>query len=172
MEPLPPRQTDDAVEPARYGQPAQPSQPARSEQPVWPVESAQPVQPAPPVQPVQPVQPARPVYSDSDLDAPVSGTDRACQIVYLIFGIIEVLIAIRIVLKLLAANPSAGFSSFIYGITGPLVGPFLGVFNTPSGSNGSVFELSSVLAVIVYMLLAYVIVRAIRIMSRRPRAMA
>lgn len=163
MDPLPPKQMGQPIEPvqpARYVQYDQYGQPVK---PVQPVEPVQPVQPVEPVQPVVPVQPVDP-------DAPVSGADRARQAVYLIFGIIEVLIAIRVVLKLLAANPNAGFSSFIYGITGPLVGPFLGVFNTPSGNNGSVFELSSVLAIIVYMLLAYVIVRVIYILSRRPTA--
>ena len=157
MEPLPPRQ---------MGQPIEPVQPVQYDQYGQPVKPVQPVQPVQPVEPVQPVVPVQPV----DPEAPVSGADRARQVVYLIFGIIEVLIAIRVVLKLLAANPNAGFSSFIYGITEPLVGPFLGVFNTPSGDNGSVFELSSVLAIIVYMLLAYVIVRVIYILSRRPTA--
>lgn len=154
MEPLPPKQMGQPIEPV---QPVQYGQYEPYGQPVKPVQPVEPVQPVVPVQPVDP-------------EAPVSGADRARQAVYLIFGIIEVLIALRIVLKLLAANPSAGFSSFIYGITEPLVGPFLGVFNTPSGNNGSVFELSSVLAIIVYMLLAYVIVRVIYILSRRPTA--
>lgn len=169
MEPLPPRQMGQPLEPGQHGPRGDYAQYGQPSQPVQPVMPVQPVQPLEQVQPVMPVQP---VYENGDPEAPVSGTDRACQIVYLIFGIIEVLIGIRIVLKLLAANPSAGFSSFIYGITGPLVGPFLGVFNTPSGSNGSVFELSSVLAIIVYVLLAYVIVRTIRVLSRRPRELA
>lgn len=96
----------------------------------------------------------------------VSATDRACQVIYLVFGIIEALIAIRILLKLLAANPDAGFSSFIYGITEPFVSFFQGVFPVAE-SRGSVLELSSVLAIIVYALLAYAIVRVIQILSRR-----
>ncbi len=167
MEPLPPKQMAQPLEPGQAGQYGHYDQYGRPVQPVQPVEPVQPVQP---VQPVEPVQPVVPVYERGDPNAPVSGADRARQVVYLIFGIIEVLIAIRIVLKLLAANPSAGFTSFIYGVTGPLVGPFLGVFNETGTSSGSVFELSSVLALIVYMLLAYVIVRVIYVLSRRPTA--
>lgn len=96
----------------------------------------------------------------------ISSTERTCQIVYLVFGIIEALIVIRILLKLLAANPNAGFSSFIYGITQPFVAFFQGVFPIAE-SRGSIFELSSVLAIVVYALLAYAIVRVIRILSRR-----
>lgn len=109
----------------------------------------------------------RPAYQRPAYEPPrMSSTERACQIVYLVFGIIEALILIRILLKLLAANPDAGFSSFMYGITEPFVAFFEGVFPTPA-SRGSVLELSSVLAIIVYALLAYIIVRVIRIVSRR-----
>lgn len=181
MDPLPPRQPGQPMEPTQpmppmqpspYGQPgpySQPGQPGQYGQPAQPGQYGQPGQPA---HPVDPAQPGGPVYENGDPEAPISRADRARQVVYLIFGIIEVLIAIRVVLKLLAANPDAGFTSFIYGITEPLVAPFLGVFPEPSGNNGSVFELSSVLAIIVYMLLAYVIVRVIHIMSHRPREMA
>ncbi|HLZ23527.1 MAG TPA: YggT family protein [Ktedonobacterales bacterium] len=98
--------------------------------------------------------------------ARMSSTERACQIIYLAFGVIEVLILIRILLKLLAANPDAGFSAFIYGVTEPFVTFFQGVFPVEQG-HASVLELSAVLAIIVYMLLAYVIVRFVRIMARR-----
>ena len=96
----------------------------------------------------------------------VSSIDRTCQIVYLVFGVIEALIAIRVLLKLLAANPDASFTSFMYGVSQPFVTFFQNVFPTTQ-SRGSVFELSSVLAIVVYALLAYAIVRVIRILSRR-----
>lgn len=97
---------------------------------------------------------------------PAARIYRREQIVYLIFGVIEILIVIRVILRLLAANPNAGFTSLLYGITGPFIAPFEGVFPTPH-SNGSVLELSSLLAVIVYALLAYLIVRMIEVFSRR-----
>jgi len=39
---------------------------------------------------------------------------RGTQITWYILGIIEMLLVFRFILKLLAANPAAGFSSFIY----------------------------------------------------------
>ena len=69
-------------------------------------------------------------------------------------------------LKLLDANPDAGFSSLIYGLTWPFVALFQGVFPEPS-ARGSVLELSTLLAMIVYALLAWGIVRVIEITSRR-----
>ena len=71
------------------------------------------------------------------------------QIVWLIAIIVEVLIAFRVFLKMIAANPESGFASFVYSITTPILAPFAGLTTTPS-ANGAVFELSSLIAMIVY----------------------
>jgi uncharacterized protein YggT (Ycf19 family) len=91
---------------------------------------------------------------------------RAAQIVYTIGGIVEVLILIRIILELFAANPDAGFSNLIYTITALLVAPFQGVFPTPQ-SHGSILDLAAVLAIIVYALLAWGIARLFELIQRR-----
>ena len=52
------------------------------------------------------------------------------QGVYFIFGLVEALIAIRVALRLLGANPQNAFASFLYGVTAPLVQPFAG-FSPP-----------------------------------------
>jgi len=69
-----------------------------------------------------------------------------------------VLLAFRFILKLLAANPLAGFSSFIYGISYPFAAPFLSVFRAMK-VEGSVFEWTTLLAMLVYWLIAWGIVR-------------
>jgi hypothetical protein len=83
---------------------------------------------------------------------------RLTQLIYWIFGLIEGLILIRFVLKALGANPNAGFAEFIYGITYPLVAPFVGLFGNPS-AQGSVLELHSIVALIVYALLAWLLAK-------------
>ncbi len=83
---------------------------------------------------------------------------RGTQIVWYILGILETLLAFRFVLKLLGANPTAGFSSFIYGVTYPFAAPFLSVFNA-SKVEGSVFEWTTLLAMLVYWLIAWAIIR-------------
>jgi len=83
---------------------------------------------------------------------------RGTQIVWYILGILEVILAFRFVLKLLGANSSAGFTSFIYGITYPFAAPFLSVFKL-TDVNGSVFEWTTVLAMLVYWLIAWGIVK-------------
>jgi hypothetical protein len=146
------------VEPVAPMEPIPPAHYARPVQPVEPVVPVEPIQPIQPVQPVQPVVPVQPVL--------IPPGYRTRQIVYLILGILEVLLAIRLLLKLLDANPDAGFSSLIYGLTWPFVALFEGVFPEPGG-HGSVLELSTVLAMIVYALLAWGIVRVIEISRRR-----
>src|SRR5438876_7558238 len=56
---------------------------------------------------------------------------RLVQAIHLLFGVIEALIAIRIVLRALGASPDAGFAQFIYGITAPLIVAFVGLFGNP-----------------------------------------
>jgi hypothetical protein len=85
---------------------------------------------------------------------------RATQVVWYLFNILEVLLAFRFVLKLLGANAAAGFTSFIYAITYPFVAPFLSVFRQTSVA-GATFEWTTLLAMLVYWLLAWAIVRLI-----------
>jgi hypothetical protein len=83
---------------------------------------------------------------------------RGTQIVWYVLGVLEVLLAFRFVLKLLAANPSAGFSSFIYIVSFPFAAPFLNVFHATTVSR-SVFEWTTLLAMFVFWLIAWGIIR-------------
>lgn len=132
-------------------------------QPVEPVEYERPVEPVQPVEPVRPVEYRRDVTTTQE----VSPAFRLAQLIYVVFGIGIALIIIRVILKALAANPGAGFTSFLYGVTNPLVAPFQGIFATPQAGTGSVFEFSSIIAIIVYALIAWALVRLIEIMGRR-----
>jgi len=82
---------------------------------------------------------------------------RGTQIVWYILGIVEVLLAFRFILKLLGANATAGFSSFIYGVTYVFATPFLNVFRV-SKVAGSAFEWTTLLAMLVYWMIAIAII--------------
>lgn len=82
---------------------------------------------------------------------------RGTQFVWYIVSLIEVLLAFRFVLKLLGANPDAGFSRFIYGITHIFAAPFLTVFRVTQVA-GSIFEWTTLLAMFVYFIVAYGII--------------
>ncbi len=82
---------------------------------------------------------------------------RGTQIVWYILGIIEILLAFRIVLKLLDANAAAGFTNFIYSTTYAFAAPFLNVFRVTQ-IQGSIFEWTTLLAMFVYWVVAIGIV--------------
>jgi ABC-type Na+ efflux pump permease subunit len=96
------------------------------------------------------------------MDSSVSRTTkplyRGTQIVWYLVGLIEVLLAFRFVLKLLAANSAAGFTSFIYAVSYIFAAPFLAVFRTTK-LEGNIFEWTTLLAMAVYLLVAWGIVR-------------
>jgi len=83
---------------------------------------------------------------------------RGTQVVWYILGLIEVLLAFRFLLKLLGANPTAGFSQFIYGVTYVFAAPFLNVFRM-SKVAGSVVEWTTILAMLVYFIIALGIIK-------------
>jgi uncharacterized protein YggT (Ycf19 family) len=112
-------------------------------------------------------QPARAVpVEPAPLARVVSRAHRGATIAWFVLGIVEALLIIRVVLKALAANPAAGFSQLIDNVTAPLVLPFQGIFPTPATS-GSVLELSALVAIVVYALIAWGIVRLIAILDPR-----
>ena len=78
------------------------------------------------------------------------------QIVWFILGCIEVLLGLRFLLKLLGAA-SAPFTNFIYSASGIFVSPFVTVFRT-SYAAGAVFEWTTILAGIIYLIIAYGII--------------
>jgi hypothetical protein len=82
---------------------------------------------------------------------------KLTQAIYLIFGLIEALLLIRFVLKALGANAEAGFAQFIYGISGPLVAPFVGLFGTPQAASGATLELHTLVALVIYALVAWLL---------------
>ncbi len=95
------------------------------------------------------------------------------RVVSLLFGVIVVLIALRIVLLLVVANQSNAIVDFIYNVTEPLVAPFRGILNldtvTPGG--GSVFDVAALVAIIGWALI-YALIMAILRLGDRDRATA
>lgn len=101
---------------------------------------------------------------DSSISPTTKPLYRATQVVWYILGVLEVILAFRFLLKLFGANPNAGFSNFIYGVSYPFAAPFLNVFRVNRVA-GSVFEWTTLLAMLVYWLIARGIIRLF-LMSR------
>jgi hypothetical protein len=112
-------------------------------------------------------RPAQPVPVEPAPRAPVvTRAGRSARIVWLVLGIVEALLIIRVALKALGANPAAGFSQLVYSVSTPLVLPFQGIFPTPATSR-SALELSALVAIVVYALIAWGSVRLIAILDPR-----
>jgi hypothetical protein len=85
---------------------------------------------------------------------------RSTQIVWYVLYLIEIILLFRFLLRFIGANPTAGFTQFIYAISMPFAGPFLYVVESPAVGQ-SVFEWSTLLAMLVYWVIAIVIVRLV-----------
>jgi uncharacterized membrane protein len=97
------------------------------------------------------------------------GLFQVNRIMWSLLAFLEILLAFRFVLRLIAANPNSGFSVFMYGITGVFVGPFNGLVTTPT-SGGIVLEVTTLIAMAVYALIFLGIMYVIRILTDRPSA--
>ena len=91
------------------------------------------------------------------------------RIMWSILAFLEILLAFRFVLRMIAANPDSGFAMFMYGITGVFVAPFNGLIATPR-SGGSSLELTTLIGMAVYALIFWGIAYVIKMVVERPRA--
>jgi hypothetical protein len=95
-------------------------------------------------------------------------TFKATQVVWLLISIFEALLALRFVLKLIGANPASPFAAVLYGFTGLFLLPFAGLIGTPA-AGGMVLEISTLIAMLVYGLIAWAVERIIFVIFYRPR---
>jgi hypothetical protein len=89
-------------------------------------------------------------------------------LVYFFFGTLEILLAFRLALKLAGASLSSAFVGLIYGITGIFILPFEGIFRrgfAQGVETTAVLEPSTLVAIIVYGVLAWGIVKLVRVLS-------
>ena len=95
-------------------------------------------------------------------------TFKASQLIWLLFGTLEVLIALRIGLKLIGANADSPIVAMIYGFTSLFLLPFAGLIASPT-VGGMVLEISSLFAITVYALVAVGVERLVWLIFYRPR---
>ena len=93
---------------------------------------------------------------------------KATQIILLSFSILEALITLRIILKLIGANPDSPIVALIYGFTYLFLFPFTGLIGSPT-TGGMILEISSMFALVVYALTAVVFERLVWVIGSRPR---
>ncbi len=111
----------------------------------------------------------REVYVEDITAAQRQGLYQLSALIGFLFGVLEGLIGIRILLRLIAANPANPFARLIYDITAIFLAPFFGLTATPA-AGGSALEISSMIAMVVYALLAWAIIRLIWLLFYHPAA--
>jgi len=93
---------------------------------------------------------------------------KATQLVWLLFGALVALIALRIGLKLIDANPESPIAVLLYAVTDLFLFPFAGLVGSPA-AGGMVLELSSFIAMVVYALIAWALAKTIWLIFYRPQ---
>ncbi len=83
------------------------------------------------------------------------------RIIWFIAGVLIVLLALRFVLSLLGANTNNSFASFVYNTSYPFVAPFFGLFSYQQTFGVSNVEIFTLVAIAVYVLIAWGIVRLV-----------
>jgi hypothetical protein len=84
-----------------------------------------------------------------------------------VIGLVEILLVFRFILKLLAANPNAGFVQWIYENSYPLLRPFLFAFPTPSVRGGFTLEFTTLFAIFAYAFIGYILQELLELLGGR-----
>lgn len=92
--------------------------------------------------------------------------DRISSAIWFVVGMLEVAIGLRVAFKVLEANETSGFVNFIYGLTEPFVRPFHGIFTDPA-SEGAVLDTAALMAMVIWALAAWAVVRLIWLLLDR-----
>jgi hypothetical protein len=97
------------------------------------------------------------------------GSELTRRIVVLLFGLIQLVIGLRIVLLLLNAREANSLVSGILDVSQWFVGPFEGILRTDAlHAAGSTLDLAAVVALIGWTIIEMVVLWAVGIFRRQP----
>ena len=98
-----------------------------------------------------------------------SGVTTIARLVYFIFGVLQALLILRIILLVLIANPGNDIVALILNVTDPFVEPFRGMFSIDrvTADQGSKFDIAALVALIGWTLVEFLILALLRVFSRR-----
>ena len=95
-------------------------------------------------------------------------TFKATQMIWLLLGLLEAAIALRVVFKLVGVNAANSFATLLYNVTDFFVAPFASLTGAPA-AGGMVLEISSIIAMFVYLLIGWALERIVYVLFYRPR---
>lgn len=85
------------------------------------------------------------------------------SLIYFLLGVLEVVLGLRFIFRLLGASEVSPFITFLYNVSHPFVAIFNGIFNDQTIGSTGVFEISTILAILIYALIGWGIVSLARI---------
>lgn len=85
------------------------------------------------------------------------------SLVYFLLGVLEVVLGLRFIFRLLGASEGSPFIRFLYDLSHPFVIVFNGIFNDQTIGSTGVFEVSTILAMLIYALIGWGIVSLARV---------
>ncbi len=95
-------------------------------------------------------------------------TFKVTQVIWLLLGLLEAVIALRVIFKLIAVNAVNPFAALLYNVTNLFVAPFASLTSAPA-AGGMILEISSIIAMIVYLLIAWGLERIVYVLFYRPQ---
>lgn len=98
-----------------------------------------------------------------------SAIARIVNIIYYLFGVVELLLLVRVILHLVGANAGNGFANFIDVLSAPFVALFATLVQNPTLGGASVLEVTTMIAMLVWAIVAWLAGRLIWLVFSRPR---
>ncbi len=98
-----------------------------------------------------------------------SSVARVVNIVYYFFGALELLLAVRVILQVIGANADNGFANLVYGLSAPFVALFATLMPNPALGGASVLEITTLIAMLAWAIVAWLIARLLWLVLSRPR---
>jgi hypothetical protein len=128
---------------------------------------------APVAEPAAPVAPVAQTASTSSVversQVEPSGGEMLRRGVVLVFGLIQTLISLRIVLLLLNAREGNDLVAFILSLSQVFVSPFIGIFNTDAlRESGSILDIAAIAALVGWTILEMIVLWAVNLVKREP----
>ncbi len=88
---------------------------------------------------------------------------QAANIIYFVLAVLEIILGLRFLFRLFGASQDNGFILFLYGFSNVFVAPFNGIFHDQTLGSASVFELSTLVAMLILALIAWGLVSLCRV---------
>jgi hypothetical protein len=120
-----------------------------------------------PVPAVAPRQTVRTDYQRTTINP--GNSEMIRRVIVFVFGLIQLVIGLRIVLLLLDARTGNALVSGVLDVSQVFVGPFEGILNTNAlTSGGSMLDVAAVVAFVGWTILELIVIWAVGIFRREP----